>query len=184
MEISLFTGQKEKRIINDINELAKAIKSIADDTEIQTEEEKAREEAKIIAKLKQGKKLTEKELRFLRRHNPILYAHALRVQIAAKTVKQQLKSAKSKEEVDRVVSSFLGGIKKDDPDKEFLLTAVSRVAKEFRRSAAYERLPATVKEDNKEKKNKEKGWRDDKGPSDWTPIKEVLENLPQFSVGV
>ena len=43
--------------------------------------------SRIMGKLKSGKKLSAKELDFLRRTDPILYAHALRVQRMAEAFK-------------------------------------------------------------------------------------------------
>mgnify|MGYP006955996878 FL=1 len=52
-----------------------------------TQEEKKQEMlSRIMGKLKSGKKLSAKELDFLRRTDPILYAHALRVQRMAEAL--------------------------------------------------------------------------------------------------
>ena len=60
-----------------------------------TQEEKKQEMlSRIMGKLKSGKKLSAKELDFLRRTDPILYAHALRVQRMAEALKQQLSHAR------------------------------------------------------------------------------------------
>ena len=55
-----------------------------------TQEEKKQEMlSRIMGKLKSGKKLSAKELDFLRRTDPILYAHALRVQRMAEDAKKR-----------------------------------------------------------------------------------------------
>lgn len=66
-------------------------------------------DAQITAKLQSGKKLSQKEMDYLRKTNPIMYAHALRVQRMAEAVEEQLKQAKSKEEADQIISSALSG---------------------------------------------------------------------------
>jgi len=74
-----------------------------------TQEEKKQEMlSRIMGKLKSGKKLSAKELDFLRRTDPILYAHALRVQRMAEALKQQLSHAKSKQEAnDHALQQFI-----------------------------------------------------------------------------
>lgn len=79
--------------------------------------------SRIMGKLKSGKKLSAKELDFLRRTDPILYAHALRVQRMAEALKQQLSHAKSKQEANDMITSAIAGVSDKDPDKEYLLAA-------------------------------------------------------------
>ncbi len=117
-----------------------------------------------------------------------MFAHALRIQRMAETVEEQLKHAKSKEEADRIISSTLCGISKNDPDREFILAAVNRISDEFHRSGAYEKLPNTTEEE-KEKKNDQKNGdffsetKDDGFDlKNWSPLKELYESLPTFSV--
>ena len=77
-----------------------------------TQEEKKQEMlSRIMGKLKSGKKLSAKELDFLRRTDPILYAHALRVQRMAEALKQQLSHAKSKQEANDMITSAIAGTK-------------------------------------------------------------------------
>lgn len=155
-----------------------------------SEEAKAKKMAKILAKLKAGKKLSSEELEFLRQNDPAMYARAVRIQKMAEAVEEQLKHAKSKEEANKIVSSAISGIAKDDPDKEYIVAAINRVAKEFRKSGAYSRLPDTDK-DAKERKDKKSGnklCKDDQNDeksredfSDWSPLQEVLDSMPKFS---
>lgn len=85
-----------------------------------TQEEKKQEMlSRIMGKLKSGKKLSAKELDFLRRTDPILYAHALRVQRMAEALKQQLSHAKSKQEANDMITSAIAGVSDKDPDKEY-----------------------------------------------------------------
>ena len=109
-----------------------------------TQEEKKQEMlSRIMGKLKSGKKLSAKELDFLRRTDPILYAHALRVQRMAEALKQQLSHAKSKQEANDMITSAIAGVSDKDPDKEYLLAAYNEVSKNFHKSPAYQRLPNT-----------------------------------------
>ena len=63
-----------------------------------SDDDRAKMDAQILAKLKSGKKLSQKEMDYLRKTNPIMYSHAMRVQRIAETIEEQLKHAKSKEE--------------------------------------------------------------------------------------
>ena len=100
-----------------------------------TQEEKKQEMlSRIMGKLKSGKKLSAKELDFLRRTDPILYAHALRVQRMAEALKQQLSHAKSKQEANDMITSAIAGVSDKDPDKEYLLAAYNEVSKNFHKS--------------------------------------------------
>lgn len=109
----------------------------------------------------------------------------------AEAVEEQLKHAKSKEEADRIISSALSGISKNDPDREYIFAAVNRISTEFHKSGAYEKLPNTVEEGDKE--GKESGDifsdADDKENDgfdlkNWSPLREVYDSMPTFSVGV
>ena len=156
-----------------------------------SEEDKAKIDARIGAKLELGKKLSQEELDYLRRTNPIMYAHAIRVQRMAEAVEEQLKHAKSKEEADRIISSALNGISKNDPDREFIYSAVNRISTEFHKSGAYDKLPNTM--DDADKKNfKESGdvfsdAEEEKDDSfdlrNWSPLTEVYDSMPTFSAG-
>ena len=107
----------------------------------------------LVKKLKSGKKLSAKELDFLRRTDPILYAHALRVQRMAEALKQQLSHAKSKQEANDMITSAIAGVSDKDPDKEYLLAAYNEVSKNFHKSPAYQRLPNTPEDAKKRKTN-------------------------------
>lgn len=98
-----------------------------------TDDEKKAMEARIESKLKRGKKLSAKEMEYLRKYNPMMYLRALRIQKAAEAVKEQLKQAKSKEQVTNIVSQSLAGISDKDPDKEYMVAAINEVAEEFKK---------------------------------------------------
>ncbi len=131
-----------------------------------TQEEKKQEMlSRIMGKLKSGKKLSAKELDFLRRTDPILYAHALRVQRMAEALKQQLSHAKSKQEANDMITSAIAGVSDKDPDKEDLLAP----------------------EDAKKRKtnNPNAHFSDDEDTNDdtddllsWTPLQEIIDAAP------
>ena len=138
MNISLNLKKEDTQKITTEIELARYIMERGNDTGKMSETDRAKMEARINAKLQSGKKLSQEEMEYLRRYNPIMYAHALRVQRMAEAVEEQLKHAKSKEEADRIITSALNGISKNDPDREYIFAAVNRVATEFHKSGAYD----------------------------------------------
>lgn len=189
-----FRPKDENTKITTSEELAKYILDSTIGVEGLSEEEKSKKDAQIMAKLKAGQKLTEKELLYLKKTNPIMYAHAMRVQIMAKAVEEQLKHAKSKEEANRIVASAIGGIAKDDPDKEYLVAAFSRISKEMHKSSGYNRLPNTDEDAQKRREEKagiefeeaEDAENEDKKGFDlmhWSPLQEVIDSLPKFEAG-
>ena len=103
---------------------------------------------------------------------------------------KQLKHAKSKEEADRIISFALSGISKNDPDREYIFAAVNRISTEFHKSGAYEKLPNTVEEGDKEGKESGDIFSDADDKEDdgfdlkkWSPLREVYDSMPTFSVG-
>ena len=190
MTICLNLKQEEPKKITSTKELAQYIIESGNDVEKMSEEDRAKMDARIMAKLKSGNKLSQKELDYLRKTNPIMYAHAMRVQRMAEAIEEQLKHAKSKEEADSIISASLSGISKNDPDREYIYAAVNRISTEFHKSGAYEKLPNTVEEGDK--KNRESGDvfsdaedEDDEGfdLKNWSPLTEVYDSMPTFSVG-
>lgn len=190
MTICLNLKKEEPKKITSTKELAQFILESGNDVEKMSEEDRSRMDAQITAKLQSGKKLSQKEMDYLRKTNPILYAHALRVQRMAEAIEEQLKHAKSKEEADSIISASLSGISKNDPDREYIYAAVNRISTEFHKSGAYEKLPSIVEEGDK--KNRESGDvfsdaedEDDEGfdLKNWSPLTEVYDSMPTFSVG-
>ncbi len=190
MNIFLNLKKEEPKKITTARELAQYILESGNDVEKMSEEDRSRMDAQIAAKLQSGKKLSQKEMDYLRKTNPIMYAHALRVQRVAEAVEEQLKHAKSKEEADQIISFAMSGISKNDPDREYIFAAVNRISTEFHKSGAYDKLPNTIEEGDK--KNKESGdvFSDSEDEEDdgfdlknWSPLSEVYDSMPTFSVG-
>ena len=138
MNICLNIKKEETKKITNIRELAESILRKGNDIEKMTDDDRAKMDAQILMKLKSGKKLSQKEMDYLKKTNPMMYAHALRVQRMAEAVEEQLKHARSKEEADRIISSSLSGISKNDPDREYIYAAVNRISNEFHQSGVYE----------------------------------------------
>lgn len=191
MLINLRPVEESKKIEN-TRELADYILDKASGTEDMTEEDRGKLDTKIMAKLESGTKLSQEELNYLKKTNPMMYAHVMRVQRMAEAVEEQLKHARSKEEADRIISAATSCISKNDPDRKYIFAAVNRIATEFHKSGAYDKLPNTM-EDAEKKKNEEAGdvFSDAEDEDDesgfelmnWSPLKEVYDSMPTFSVG-
>ncbi len=190
MNIFLNLKKEEPKKITTGNELAQYILDCGKGVDKMSEDDRAKMDAQITAKLQSGKKLSQKEMDYLRRTNPIMYAHALRVQRMAEAVEEQLKHAKSKEEANNIISSALSGISKNDPDREFIFAAVNRISEEFHKSGAYEKLPNTIEEGDKSNKESGDVFSDAEDEEDegfdlknWSPLTEVYDSMPTFSAG-
>lgn len=155
-----------------------------------SDEKKQKIEAKILSKLQSGKKLTPEEMNYLRRYNPKLYAHALRVQMLIKATEERLKHVRSKEEADQVIGDMMFGVKDDDPDKQYIVAAMNEISKNFHKSGAYSRLPNTEADAQRLKKNKEdSGYKPEEDDTQedlrftWSPLTEMIESMPTFEAG-
>lgn len=191
MNIGLNLNQEEPKKITKTKELIEYILEGGNEASKMSDEERAEMDARIMAKLQSGKKLSEKELNYLQRTNPVLYAQALRVQRMAEAVEERLKHARSKEEAANIISSALSGISQNDPYREYIYAAISRVVAEFHDSDAYNKLPDTI-EDAKRKNGGECGdvFKDAEDSEDeddsldllnWSPLTEVYDSLPSFT---
>lgn len=135
--------------------------SLLDPTEDMDEEKRKAYEQKIMAKLKSGKRLTSQELSYLRLHNPELYKIAMRVEVARQALRNRLKSCKSKEEVQQVISGQMEVIKvmreAGDPATEYMEAMADHEIQTLRESSAYARLPERTEDVCKKKKQQIKG---------------------------
>ena len=188
----LFQKEEEKKITTQ-RELVEHLFAGSGDVDEMSEENRREMDARIIAKLKSGKKLSQKELDYLRRTNPILYAEAMRVQRMAEALEEQLKHARSKEEVNQIFTTALSGISKNDPDREYLVASFNRISAEFRKSKMYNKMPATNEEAKQKKKqvdpDKDLFKEDDEENTDgfdlssWSPLREMYDQMPSFVAG-
>jgi len=180
-----------KENMNEKNKIwQEAIEALIDPAYGMDEEESAAYMGKIMAKLKSGKNLTQEELNYLSLHNQQLYMTALRVKYQKEALKNRLKSCKSKEEAQEVIDNAIGGVSKDDPDKEYLIAGFREVEKEFKKSDAYSRLPDKKEKserkkllkyfDNKNCENEEAEDDNIFNNEKVTPIAELLDILPVF----
>lgn len=137
------------------------------------EEEKQKMDEKIQAKLKAGRKLTKEEEDYLKQTNPQLYQQYKRIRAMVNAMEEKLKNASSKEEANDIISFSISGVSKNDPYKEYAITALQRSASEYKKTSGYNRLPQTA-EDAKKKNNK-------KGDLfSWTPLEDIIETQPKF----
>ena len=114
-----------------------------------SDEEKQAELARIQAKLKSGKKLTEEEMRFLQAVDPQLYMQAARIQAMRDSLEQQLEHCKSKEDAAKVFSDTMAMVSDKDPMKEYIVAAYQDAYNEFQKSGKYQHLPQKSSDDNK-----------------------------------
>jgi len=121
-----------------------------------TEEEKKVYENKINRKIRDGNKLTQSEMDYIRRTNPTMYIHIKRVQMKREMLEKKFKHCKSKKEVDEAYRQAISGIGKKDPDKQALISAYDNVTAEFKKSSQYKSLPDEVKKEEKKEKVRKK----------------------------
>ena len=153
-----------------------------------TEDEKNKLNAVITQKLKLGKRLSPKEVDYLRQNNPQLYMQYIRIRANADAMKEQLKNAKTKQQANNIFMMSTNSVSDKDPCKEYVLAALQRAADEFRKSPKYARLPDTDEDIVNKKKNKKyKTDYDNEEDYDtdcelWSPLYEEVENMPKFNV--
>ena len=182
----LFSNQKissKQQLVSDI------IKQTQQSSEHMSEEDKAKLRARIMAKLKSGKKLTAEEEAFLQETDAMLYMQYKRIRAMADHMASQLKSARSKQEANEVINRSINGVSKDDPYKEYVLAALGEVAKEYKQSTSYHRLPEKESDVKKEKQTRSAGEETEKKAdreeeyfdvSTWSPLQEIIDELPKF----
>lgn len=185
-----------RKNMNDTNKIWQdAIDALIDPAADMDEKESAKYLSKIMAKLKNGKKLSTDEMEYLRLHEPQLYATAMRVQHKKEALAHRLKNCRSKQEAQDIIDTAIGGISKDDPDKEYILAGLKEVEKEFKDSKFYKKLPDKEQDTERRKllkylsgsgfdEESEENydiWQTDKFmSSNATPIAELLDVLPVF----
>lgn len=129
--------------------VAKSISELLSPACGMTEEEKKEYLAHILAKLKNGEKLSGEEMRFLQAEDPVLYQQAARVQMMRDSLENRLAGCTSKEEALEVYTDALSSVSEEDPMKEYLVAAFQKVMDEYQQSDKYQSLPQK-KEDEKE----------------------------------
>jgi len=129
------------------------LQNALDPTSNMSDDEKANYEMKINQKIKNGEKISQSEMQYIRIKSPYMYAMISRVQFQRQMYEEKLKNCRSKEEVEDAYNSSISHIDKDDPAKEPLLAAYTNVTLKFKKSNEYKRLPQ--KTEDKEEKGKE-----------------------------
>jgi hypothetical protein len=187
------SAQQEKKAIRSESDLAAYLmEKINDDSDSMSDEDKEKMRARIEAKLKSGKKLSAKEVRFLQETDPQLYMQYQRIRAMADSMSSQLKSAKTKQQANDIITSSMSSVSDKDPYKEYVLAAMSETAKEFKKSSYYNRLPdndtelkqkkkATANVKDKSEEN-EDDPEDDFDPMSWTPLQDIIDSMPTFHV--
>ena len=108
----------------------------------------------IRAKLELGKKLTAAELEYLRLHDPMLYMKAIKIEMSRKIMREQIKNSKTKEEVQRVVSSNMSGVRGTKEDVQMEQAAITDESAKAMKSKRYNELPTTEEKRREEREEK------------------------------
>ena len=134
-------------------EFIKGIMDRINGDDFESEEERQAFENKIQQKIKNGAKLSAKEMAYIRRTNPYIYQQVVRVQQRREALKEQLRHCRTKEEAQQVMSNAMTSISDKDPARDAMIAAVQNVSQQFRDSVAYQKLPDTEKDLKKAKKS-------------------------------
>lgn len=150
-----FKKQKEtetKNLSRMHRELAQQIMDKIHGIDFESEEERQNFQTKIEYKIKAGAKLSQRELKYLRKYNPYMYHQMIRVQQKREALKERLKHCRTKEEAQQVIGDAFTTISDKDPAREAMVAAVQNVSRQFCSSDAYQKLPNTEEELRKAKK--------------------------------
>ena len=134
-------------------EFVKEIMDRINGDDFKSEEERQAFENKIQQKIKNGAKLSAKEMAYIRRTNPYIYQQVVRVQQRREALKEQLRHCRTKEEAQQVMSNAMTSISDKDPARDAMIAAVQNVSQQFRESEAYQKLPETEEDLKKAKKS-------------------------------
>lgn len=134
-------------------EFVKGIMDRINGDDFESEEERQEFENKIQQKIKNGAKLSAKEMAYIRRTNPYIYQQVVRVQQRREALKEQLRHCRTKEEAQQVMSNAMTSISDKDPARDAMIAAVQNVSQQFRDSEAYQKLPDTEEDLKKAKKS-------------------------------
>lgn len=137
------TNEQSKREV--MKTAVEHMKEMIDKSGFETEEDKQKYEKGLNEKIKLGKELSQSEMNYLQRSNPILYSRIKRVQLQREMLKTKLNQCKSKKEVEETYSQATATIDKKDPDKQMVMSAYNNVTKEFKNTSQYKFLPADIK---------------------------------------
>lgn len=149
-----------KKYRDGIGNIIQYVENIMDFGAGEVDEQELREkyESSIRAKLSAGKRLSSKEMQYLRKYNPALYAQVVRIEAKRQAVEERLKHAKSKKQVQEIQADALATISKNDSAREYMAAAVQEAVAEFKKTGEYKSLP----EVEEKEKNVQSGKREHK----------------------
>lgn len=131
--------------------LKKELEAMYDPEEDMKQEEHIAYQKKLLAKINSGKRLSAKEMNYLRIHAPELYQMARQIEQKRMKLECQLKNCNSKEEAREIYCQAIDVISDKCPYREALIKNYQDVYEEFRKSKEYARLPETKKEAEQQK---------------------------------
>ena len=190
-----FSTPNSKQSIS--QQIADTIRKVPEESSNSNKKNDEKLMARIQAKVKHGKKLSSKEETYLKEHNPELYMQYVRIRKMAQCLENQLNHARSKEEVNDIIFHSLNSISDKDPYKEAIINALQKVIKDFQKSDAFQKLPATEEEALNHKKSKKTDnteeqdndtedcsntTDDDLDPVTWSPLQDVIDAMPTFEM--
>ena len=132
---------KSTKYASRMDMLRVAMQDYLDPTAGMTDAQRERFIKKIYAKIQSGKKLTQDELAYLRRYDPVTYMKVARIQAQREALEAQLKCCKSKEEAQELYTDAVSRIPEDDPARAELLVAYDDAYGEFKKSDDYGSMP-------------------------------------------
>ena len=132
---------KSTKYASRMDMLRVAVQDYLDPTAGMTDAQRERFIKKIYAKIQSGKKLTQDELAYLRKYDPVTYMKVARIQAQREALEEQLKCCKSKEEAQELYTDAVSRIPEDDPARAELLAAYDDAYGEFKKSDDYGSLP-------------------------------------------
>ena len=132
---------KSTKYASRMDMLRVAVQDYLDPTAGMTDAQRERFIKKIYAKIQSGKKLTQDELAYLRRYDPVTYMKVARIQAQREALEAQLKCCKSKEEAQELYTDAVSRIPEDDPARAELMAAYDDAYGEFKKSDDYGSLP-------------------------------------------
>jgi hypothetical protein len=171
------------------SELAKYFMSrINNSSDSMCDENKEKMRPRIEAKLKSGKKLTPEEEQFLLETDPQMYLQYQRIRAMADNLASQLKHAKTKQQANDIITSSMSSVSDKDSYQEYILAAMNKVAKEFKMSPEYNRLPDKDSDLGKKKnasanrsfETDADNQEDNFDPMTWTPLQDIIDSMPTF----
>ena len=125
--------------------IKKHIDEYVTETSAMSDEEKNDYFKEICRRYYSGKKLTAKEMNYLRVYYPEMYLHAERTEMKRRILQEKLKHCRTKEQANQIVEEAHCMVSIDDPDKIVLHNVYNDVWKNFRKSNEYSGLKSEEK---------------------------------------